>query len=103
MEMVRRVGEFIYEIDNKYQNQNIFIVSHSGASRGFVFRVQWRNLYGTCKQKDVTYMMANAEIRPFLLLRFLIMKIMNLICTGLILMKSRWLARAAEVWCAPKK
>ncbi|MEK7190176.1 MAG: class I tRNA ligase family protein [Patescibacteria group bacterium] len=65
MEMVRRVGEFIYEIDNKYQNQNIFIVSHSGASRALSFVCNGATFTELVNRKDVTYMMANAEIRPF--------------------------------------
>ena len=35
--MVRRVGEFMYELESRYQGKNIFIVSHAGTGRALSF------------------------------------------------------------------
>jgi len=35
--VIKRVGEFIYDIESEYQNKNIFIVAHSGVMRALNF------------------------------------------------------------------
>ena len=42
-EMVKRVGGFIEDIENKYQNKNILIVSHMGVQRALDFVAQGNN------------------------------------------------------------
>jgi isoleucyl-tRNA synthetase len=36
-DVVRRAGEFMYEIDSKHKGQNILVVSHSGTARALAF------------------------------------------------------------------
>lgn len=62
--LLKRVGDFIYEIENKYQNKNILIVSHGGASRALDFVV--RGLTFENLKEDLNYKyLKNAEIKEF--------------------------------------
>jgi len=64
-EVVKRAGEFIYDIDSKYSNKNIFIVSHSGFGRALSFVTSGAQFTDLPNRSDITSMLDNAEIRSF--------------------------------------
>ncbi|MFZ2523561.1 MAG: class I tRNA ligase family protein [Minisyncoccia bacterium] len=60
-ETVRRAGEFLYEIDSKYQGKKIMLVSHSGTGRALSF-VAEGNSFEELKNKYLESL-KNSEIR----------------------------------------
>lgn len=64
-EVVKRAGEFIYDIDSKYSNKNIFIISHSGFGRALSFVTSGAQFADLPNRSDITSMLENAEIRSF--------------------------------------
>lgn len=64
-QVVKRAGEFIYDIDSKFSNKNIFIVSHSGFMRALSFVTQGADFTHLPERSDVTKLPDNAEIRKF--------------------------------------
>ena len=65
IELVKRAGEFIYDLDSKYSGKNIFIVSHSGFMRALSFVVQGGTFTNLLNMPDVNKLPDNAEIRQF--------------------------------------
>ncbi|MFA6274386.1 MAG: class I tRNA ligase family protein, partial [Candidatus Paceibacterota bacterium] len=61
-QVIKRVGDFIYEIDSKYQNKNIFIMSHGIAFRAFEFITQGYTFEYLAKTGSIS-MLKNAEIK----------------------------------------
>lgn len=64
MDLVKRAGDFIYELEKKYQQKNILIVSHAGFSRALDFVVRGLDSETLKKESDYSYQ-KNAEIREF--------------------------------------
>ena len=77
IEVIKRVGDFIYELEKKYSNKNILISGHGNATNALTFIVNGLSLNALSS-------------------RFRTMKIMNLICIGPILMKLISFASVAE-------
>jgi len=63
-QMVTRVGEFIYEIESKYSNKNIFIVGHSGMMRALEFAIHGYS-FSSITDESLLVPPQNAEIREF--------------------------------------
>jgi isoleucyl-tRNA synthetase len=64
IDLVKRAGDFIYELEKKYQHTNILIVSHAGFSRALDFVVRGLDSETLKKELDYSYQ-KNAEIREF--------------------------------------
>jgi isoleucyl-tRNA synthetase len=62
-ELVKRIGEFLYELEEKYQGKKILIVSHAGASRAMRF-VAASMTFSDLKKQDPFGHVKNAEISP---------------------------------------
>ncbi len=60
-ELVKRVGEFMYEIESKYQNNNILIVGHDGMGRALKFLAEVYSLDNLKKMGPIKRI-NNAEI-----------------------------------------
>ena len=61
-EVVKRTGEFIYEIENKYSNKNILIVGHGIALRALQFAVD-NMTFNDLSKKNTLIQLNNAEIK----------------------------------------
>jgi isoleucyl-tRNA synthetase len=61
---VKRVGEFIYDLESKYKNKNIFIVGHSGMMRALEFAVNGYS-FSNILDENILIPPGNAEIRVF--------------------------------------
>jgi isoleucyl-tRNA synthetase len=64
-EIIKRVGQFIYELETKYSDKNILIFSHEGAGDALSFVVKGLSLNNLSKEKDSFISLKNAEIRKF--------------------------------------
>ena len=64
-EVVRRVGDFIYETETRYSNKNILIVGHDGATRALSFIVQGLSLSNLSSKNNPFIQLQNAEIKEF--------------------------------------
>ncbi len=62
-QVVKRVGDFIHEIESKYQNKNIFIVAHSGSLRALDFIAMGLVFPELNKDKNYLTPLNNAEIK----------------------------------------
>ncbi len=60
-ELVKRVGEFMYEIESKYQNNNILIVGHDGMGRALKFLAEVYS-FDNLKKMGPIKRINNAEI-----------------------------------------
>ncbi len=60
--VVRRAGDFLYELEKTYQNKNILIVTHAGLARALDFVAQGYT-FETLKQKGPLKMLNNAEVK----------------------------------------
>ncbi|MEK7175238.1 MAG: class I tRNA ligase family protein, partial [Patescibacteria group bacterium] len=63
-DLVSRAGDFIYQIENSYQNKNILIVSHSGTGRALNFVAAGITFDDLPTRGDVTKLPSNGEIWP---------------------------------------
>ena len=63
-ELVKRVGDYIYEIDSKYKNKNILISGHGGATSALEFIVQGFE-FANLKKTGPIQELKNAEIKEF--------------------------------------
>jgi len=61
-QVVKRVGQFIYEIELKYSNKNIFIVGHAGMAQALGFIVQGLYLDNLSQNIDKMIYLKNAQI-----------------------------------------
>jgi len=61
-EVVKRMGDFIYEIDSKYQNKNIFIISHGIAGKALRFVIEG-NVVKDLAKKNQLIELKNGEIK----------------------------------------
>ncbi|MFA5791938.1 MAG: class I tRNA ligase family protein [Candidatus Paceibacterota bacterium] len=64
IDLKKRTGEFIYEIDRKYQNKNILIITHEDASWAMISAVFSLNKEETLATEESR--LKNAEIREFI-------------------------------------
>ncbi len=61
-QLIKRVGEFIYEIDQKYKNKNILISSHDGVSMALQFILNGFTFFDLKKNGPIKGL-KNAEIK----------------------------------------
>lgn len=64
-ELVKRVGDFIYDTDSKYQNKKILIVGHHCATRAMNFVSQGLSFEEISSLNDTLGFWQNAEIKEF--------------------------------------
>ncbi|MFA5933807.1 MAG: class I tRNA ligase family protein [Candidatus Paceibacterota bacterium] len=66
-DVVNRAGDFIYDIDAKYDGKNILIISHSGTERALNFIAEGVTFADMATRNDLNNPPNNAEIRllPF--------------------------------------
>ena len=64
-EVVKRVGDFIYETEKKYSDKNILIIGHDGASRALNFVMEGLSFSDLSSTKNPFTVLQNAEIRKF--------------------------------------
>ncbi|MCR4279533.1 MAG: class I tRNA ligase family protein [Candidatus Zambryskibacteria bacterium] len=62
VDMVRRVGDFMYELDSKYEGKNILIITHGGVVRGAGLVAEGFD-YASITEKLVDLGVKNAEVR----------------------------------------
>jgi isoleucyl-tRNA synthetase len=65
VQVVKRVGDFIYDIENKYSGKNILIMGHEGATRALSFLVKGLMFSDLSSNNDPLISLQNAEIRKF--------------------------------------
>lgn len=63
IDVKKRMGEFIYEIDQKYQNQNILIIAHEDAAWALFSAVNGLDERETMVDTEHYFMLNNAEIK----------------------------------------
>jgi isoleucyl-tRNA synthetase len=64
-QVIKRVGQFIYDIEEKYKDKNILIVSHAGATDALSFVVRGLLLNNLSSKNNLFFPLKNAEIREF--------------------------------------
>ncbi len=64
-DMIKRVGQFIYELETKYSDKNILIVGHAGTSNALSFVVRGLLLDNLSSTNNPFDPLKNAEIREF--------------------------------------
>ncbi|MFA6524215.1 MAG: class I tRNA ligase family protein [Candidatus Paceibacterota bacterium] len=64
-QVIKRVGDFIYDIENKYSGKNILIVGHQGATRALSFLVKGLAFNDLSNKNDLLISLKNAEVREF--------------------------------------
>jgi len=65
VQVIKRVGDFIYDIENKYSGKNILIVGHQGATRALSFLVGGFAFNDISSKNNPLISLKNAEIRKF--------------------------------------
>ncbi|MCX6752691.1 MAG: class I tRNA ligase family protein [Candidatus Nomurabacteria bacterium] len=63
VDVKKRVGEFIYEIDQRYQNKNILIITHEDTAWALFSVINGFNKKETTQDKKYDFMLDNAQIR----------------------------------------
>lgn len=64
-QVVKRVGDFIYDIEKKYSGKNVLIFSHEGATRALSFLVKGLMFSDLSSTNDPLISLKNAEVREF--------------------------------------
>jgi len=64
VQLIKRVGDFIYDVEKKYSGKNILIISHEGATRAFDFVVKGASL-NLLKNLSELVSLNNAEVEKF--------------------------------------
>jgi isoleucyl-tRNA synthetase len=64
-QVVRRVGEALYELESKYQGKNILFVGHDGMGRAFDFVTQGLSFEDYFNGTDPLHHLKNAEIKEY--------------------------------------
>ncbi|MFH1608647.1 MAG: class I tRNA ligase family protein [Patescibacteria group bacterium] len=62
---IKRMGDFIYDLESKYSNKNIFICGHATATQALDFVLKGLTLSELSKKMDLLIPLNNAEIREF--------------------------------------
>jgi len=65
VDVKKRVGEFIYEIDRKYQNKNILIITHEDTVWALFSAINCLNKEETMDDIKNNFLLKNAEIKEF--------------------------------------
>ncbi|KKP72901.1 MAG: Isoleucine-tRNA ligase [Candidatus Nomurabacteria bacterium GW2011_GWB1_35_20] len=65
VDVKKRVGEFIYEIDRKYQNKNILIITHEDTVWALFSAINGLNKEETMDDIKNNFLLKNAEIKEF--------------------------------------
>jgi len=65
VQLIKRLGNFIYEIENKYSNKNILIIGHQFATRALDFIVKGMFLSSLKNLNNDLINLKNAEVRKF--------------------------------------
>ncbi len=65
IQMVKRLGDFIYELETKYAGKNILIIGHGNATNALTFLVEGMTLDGVSSNNKLFVPLKNAEIRKF--------------------------------------
>ena len=63
--MVKRIGQFIYELETKYSNKNILIFGHGGATNALSFVTKGMLLDTLSSKNNPLHELKNAEIKEF--------------------------------------
>ncbi len=61
--VVKRTGDFLYDIESKYKDKTILLVSHAGAGRAMTFVSNGATFTDLPNRPDITKMLDNAEIK----------------------------------------
>jgi len=64
-QLIKRMGQFIYELESKYSNKNILIFGHGSATDALSFVVEGLSLDSLLTKNDPFNPLKNAEIREF--------------------------------------
>lgn len=64
-ELVKRVGEFIYELETKYSGKNILIFGHGSATNALSFVIKGLNFSSLSSKNNPFRQLENAEIKEF--------------------------------------
>lgn len=64
-EVIKRIGQFIYELETKYSNKNILIVGHGNATNALSFTTQGLSISNLSSVHNPFTPLKNAEIRKF--------------------------------------
>jgi len=62
-QVIKRVGDFIHDLENKYSEKNILIIGHGGATRALSFVIKGLSLSDLSSVNDPLVALQNAEIR----------------------------------------
>ncbi|MFA5932186.1 MAG: class I tRNA ligase family protein [Candidatus Paceibacterota bacterium] len=64
-QVIKRMGDFIYDLELKYSGKNILIVGHQGATRALSFLVKGLMFNDLSSNNDPLISLGNAEIKKF--------------------------------------
>ncbi len=64
-QVIKRVGDFIYDLEKKYSGKNILIVGHEGATRALSFLAKGLSFSDLSSENDPLVSLKNAEIKEF--------------------------------------
>ena len=64
-QVVKRIGQFIYELETKYSNKNILIFGHGGATNALSFVTKGMLLDTLSSKNNPLHELKNAEIKEF--------------------------------------
>jgi len=64
-QVIKRIGDFFYEIENKYKYKNILIVGHNGAIKALSFVVEGLTFSNLPANAEKIISLNNAEVKKF--------------------------------------
>ncbi|HTE48371.1 MAG TPA: class I tRNA ligase family protein [Candidatus Paceibacterota bacterium] len=64
-QVIKRIGDFIYDLEKKYSGKNILIIGHQGATRALSFVVNGLSFSDLSSEGDRLISLENAEIGEF--------------------------------------
>ena len=82
VQLIKRIGQFIYELEANHSNKNILIFGHGSATDALSFVIRGLLLDSLSSKNNPFNSLKNAEIKNLILFHFRIMKILNLIYTS---------------------
>ncbi|TSC78066.1 MAG: isoleucyl-tRNA synthetase [Parcubacteria group bacterium Gr01-1014_24] len=65
VQVVKRIGDFIYDLEKKYSDKNILIVGHDGATRALSFVLKGLLFSGLSIKNNPLIYLQNAEVKEF--------------------------------------
>jgi broad specificity phosphatase PhoE len=78
VQLVKRMGDFIYDLEKKYSGKNILIVGHEGATRALSFLIKGLSFQNLSLNSHSLISLKNAEIRELDFVPVPHNKVMNL-------------------------